>query len=225
MHNELSSSASKRKFLRPAILGILGVLVLIVLAWSLFIGYHVYDLSKVAKGIQQQNKFQLDYDWATAIHRINGDVSAIQGGLSPLFPVFHLFPDRPGLGHLLRQVEPFTRYSVELSNCAELLFNGIQPVIMMMQDKSVPTDQGKIISSLSSQSAVFHQAQIYYQSAADIRPDLDPTVLPLSIKNYYDKLDANFDMLGFGLDLFQALPGLTGQDQSKVYFNFGPKLR
>ena len=137
----------------------MGVLVLGLLAWSLFIGYHVYDLYKVAKDIQQQEKIQLDYDWATAIHRINGDVTAIQGGLSPLFPVFHLFPDQTGAGHLLRQVEPFTRYSVELSNCAELLFNGIQPVMVMMQDKSVPADVGKIISSLSSQSAVFHQAQ------------------------------------------------------------------
>ena len=141
----------------------------------------------------------------------------IQSGLSPLFPVFHLLPDRTGVGHLLRQVEPFTRYSVELSKCAELLFNGVQPVIAMMQDKSVPTDVAKIISALSSQSAVFHQAQKYYQSAADIRPALDPSVLPSSIKIYYDKLDANFDMLGFGLDLFQVLPGLAGQDQSKVY--------
>ena len=76
MSTEPSSSASKRKFLRPAILGIVGVLVLGMLAWSLFIGFHVYDLYKVAKDIQQQNKIQLDYDWATAIHRINGDVSA-----------------------------------------------------------------------------------------------------------------------------------------------------
>ena len=203
--------------IKPFVFKIAAIVGFLLAFWFLFVGYHAYDLTKVAREIQQQEKIQLDYDWAGTVHRMNADMNAIHVGLSPLYPVFHLFSDRTGFGHLLRQVELFTQFSTDLTKCAATTFNGIQPIFEMLQDKTASTDTGKVIEVLNNHSSSFRTAEELFQSAAGIRPSLDPSILPSSIQKYYEKLDANFEWAGFGLELLQVLPGLAGQDQPKEY--------
>ena len=200
-----------------AALRILAVIGIIIVVWVLILGYHVYDLSRVAREIQGQENIRLDYDWGGAIHRMNVDMNVIHIGLTPLYPVFRLFSDQSGTGHFLRQGELYLQFSVDLANCADTAFQGIQPILGMLQDSTASLDTGKVVEGLNNHKEAFHSAEALYQSAAALRPSLDPAVLPASFKKYYEKLDANFEWLGFGLKMLQALPGLAGVDRTQVY--------
>ena len=187
------------------------------MVWFIYIGYHAYDLTRVAKEIQGQDKIQLDYDWPGVVDRIHGDVNALHAGISPLFPVLHLFSDQTRIGHLFRQAEFYLEFSTDLTNCAATAFDGLQPILEMLQDKSNPADIGKLVETLNDHTASFQVAEDYYQSAAGLRSSLDSSILPASVKKYYEKLDSNFEWVGFGLKLLQALPDLAGQNQPKEY--------
>ena len=197
---------------------ILGVILLMILAWGIHLGWHTIHLLGLARNMQE-NITQIQPDTiAPLIEDAADDLGAIHQDLKPLFPIFNALKGIPKAGPYLGQIDPLLSYGDGLAQAGKEISLGLEP---LFEESST----GQTALSLPERaSKVFQTGQTHFVNATKaidqanrIRSRILPELLPLSLRQMYLKLDGKFDLLVAGVRALQAAPQLLGADQTQSY--------
>jgi hypothetical protein len=188
-----------------------------LLLWLVWMGVHVYDLVNLSRELKGMGEINLQYDWSGAASRLVADVDGLQTGAQPIFLAASLIPEATPFGHAAHQVEQYLSFSSDMAHCAEILAHEAGPVLVALQGKSGAVGIDQIFLSLSQHTQGWTSAEKAYQSALEKRAGLDPAILPEPYRGYFKKIDENFALLGFGIQIVQQVPDLAGFNQPKTY--------
>jgi hypothetical protein len=218
MIDTINQSPKKKSASKRILMIILGVILLLVLAWGIHLGWHTVHLLGLARNLQE-NRTQIQPD--TIVPLITGaadDVSAITRDLSPLFPIFNTLQGLPGFGPYLGQVEPLLSYTDGLAQTGKEIALGLEPLL----DGSASSESSLSLPERASQ--VFQSGQAHFVTAAQaidqasqVRSQIRPELLPNSVQPLYLKLDSKFDLLVAGVQALQSAPQLLGVGQAQNY--------
>jgi len=203
---------------RRVVKTVLGVTLLIVLAWGIHLGWHTVHLLVLARSVQEK-PVQIKPDTIVPlISDAADDVGAIRQELNPLLPILNILRGIPGVGQYLGQIEPLVSYADGLAQAGKEIALGLEP---MMEEP--PGDQmGSSLPERASQAVQSGQAHFIIaaqeiEQASEMRSRIRPELLPEAIRPLYLKLDGKFELFVAGIETLQAAPKLLGASQAQSY--------
>jgi len=196
----------------------LGIILLIVFAWGLDLGWHTTRLYLLARNLQE-NPAQIQLDTVVGmIEDAADDVGVIRQDLAPLLPVFNVLGGIPGAGPHLGQIEPLVSYADDLAQAGKEIALGLKPLIeaATSNPRAVPLPE-RASQAVQTGQAHFVIAAKVIEQASMVRSRIRTELIPASIRPLYLKLDGKFDLLLAGTQALQAAPKLLGSSQAQNY--------
>jgi hypothetical protein len=216
--SDIKSSAVQRKQRFPFGWVILGVILLLMVAWAAHLGWHTVNLVETALSLRD-NPGQVNME--NVIPTVNSaasDLAAIHQDLRPFFPILRVLKDVPLVGAYLGQVEPLVTYANSLAQAGKEVSQGLAPLLDDMQaDQTDPPLLELASQVLGSGGERFVIAAGEIERADAVRIQIRPELMPDSIRSLYLQLDENFGLLSAGVQFLQAAPTLLGNGQAQNY--------
>ena len=196
----------------------IGIFLLMVMVWGINLGWHAGHLYKLAKSIQANpNQIQID-KIPSLVEEVAGDVSTIYNQLNPLFPVFNGLRAVPGVGPYLGQVEPLLNYANGMAQAGNELTLGLKPLLEDTNTEPTNLTLPEQVSLISeSGQAHFILAVEEIDQVSQARSQIQPELMPESLRTLYLMLDSKFDQIQAGVDGLLTIPGLLGNKQAQNY--------
>jgi hypothetical protein len=213
-----NQSQTKRFFGGRLVKIILGVILVMILAWGIHLGWHTVHLLRLARDLQE-NLTQIEPDTIVPlIEDAAVDIGAIHQDLKPLFPIFNISQGIPRAGPYLGQIEPLVRYADGLTQAGKEIALGFAPLLEEspagQASLSIPERVSQVVQS---GQARFVRAAKSIDQASQVRSRIIPELLPTSVRPMYLKLDEKFSLLMAGVQALQAAPQLLGVGQPQSY--------
>jgi hypothetical protein len=211
-------SASQRKKLFPFGWILLGVILVLVIAWAAHLGWHTKNLVVTALSLQDNPSQVKIENIIPTVDSAAGDLAAIHQDLRPFFPVLRVLIGMPLVGSYLGQVEPLVTYADSLAQAGKEVVQGLVPLLDEMQADQADSPLLEHASQvLQTGREHFDIAAGEIESADAVRNQIRLDLMPVAIRPFYLQLDENFDLLSAGIQLLQAAPTLLGNGQVKNY--------
>jgi len=219
------SSRSRRRWLglQISVFILLITLILLILPWVVdlyrdieLLGWMVNaDQALIKQGVDRIDpKTATDLAAQTAFY-----CAEVQRDLEPLFPLFKKIAVLPLVGPYLGQVEPLTRYAVDLSLAGVSMAFVVQPLLEDTgnSDKAGSSIIQKMVITLGVNRAQLSTAAQALDRASQTRRQINPALLPEAYRDDFLRLDEAVPWLKQGIKLMQALPGWLGAGQPQTY--------
>ncbi len=198
--------------------GVLGVLGLLITGWAVYIGYHAVHLARLAREVQGSAATLQVSDAITLIEPAVKDIESIRTVVRPLFPVFSVLSGVPGVGPYLGQVEPLLTYADGIAQAGKEVAAGLEPVLSANPGAPAGLTFLERISQAAEAGAEhFKQAEQAISEASAARSQIQPELLPSSIRSQYLRLDDKFNLLDAGVKLLKSGPSLLGAEGAQNY--------
>ena len=197
------------------------LLLFALLAWLGHLVFHGIRLARTGQETQQMLESG-NFDAQNAgslLRRAAGDLTAIHGDLSPLFPVFNRLTGIPWFGRYLGQIEPILEYAMGLCQGGDRIFQSAGKLWLEPQElvnADIPMTR-RIMQALGNSTTELQASQDAINRAASFRQKIAPDLLPQSFQSYFQKIDQNFDLIQQGSNLLPLLPGILGESQPQTY--------
>jgi len=201
--------------IRHLLIGVVAIFLVIVLVWVGFLTYHVVSLNQSAHKLTDSLQAQpVDFQALKPdLQSVNADLTALQSGISPLYPILKFSSGLPGIGPLLSQVEPLLNFSQGLAQAGSLLFDTFEPVLnSTVQPTANETTTERLFKAIQSNQASLDKVKQILDQIAPERDKIHPGLLPDSIQKYYAKIDQVFPILQKGLPALMQIPVLMGSN-------------
>lgn len=219
------SSRSRRRWLglQISVVILLITLILLILPWVVDFYRDIELLGWIVNADQaliQQGMEVIDPQAATDLAAQTAFYCAeVQRDLEPLFPLLKDLTVLPLVGPYLGQVEPLTRYAVDLSLAGASMAFVVQPLLEDTgnPDKAASSIIQEMVITLGVNRAQLSTAVQALDRVSQTRRQIDPALLPEAYRDDFLRLDEAVPLLKQGIKLMQALPGWLGTDQPQTY--------
>jgi len=219
------SSRSRRRWLglQISVFILLITLILLVLPWVVDLYRDIELLGWMVNADQaliKQGVGKIDPQAATDLAAQTAFYCAeVSRDLEPLFPLFKKIAVLPLVGPYLGQVEPLTRYAVDLSLAGASMAFVAQPLLEDTgnSDKAGSSMIQEMVITIGVNRAQLSTAAQALDRASQTRRQINPDLLPEAYRDDFLRLDEAVPWLKQGIKLMQALPGWLGADQPQTY--------
>jgi hypothetical protein len=193
-------------------------LVVLVMLWAIHLGWHVYHLYSLAINLQKEGIPSQAENIVRLVNNAAEDMNGIEEYLRPLFPVFNVLQNFPGIGPYLGQVDPLLTYANGLATAGDQVTSVLEPLMVAGENKANSLSLPERVSQvLQASQTNFENANIALEQAREARNRINSGLLPDSVKPYFTLLDNNIDSLEAGVQFLQEAPRLLGVDQTQNY--------
>ncbi|MDD5467453.1 MAG: DUF4012 domain-containing protein [Anaerolineales bacterium] len=211
------------KYTTLAISSALGALILVYFVWLGVLGYHAFQLLRLASratALLGESQAQLDAASAAGlIHEGAHHLSALEANLRPVYPATRLVANFPWVGPYAGQMQPLLQYAVGLAQAGDAMLQSLQPV-WGEPVADLPPDASmseRLFYALSQGEATQAQAAQGLEMVARVRQQIDPDLLPGRASSLFRQVDDNFALIQAGTALLPLLPDLMGGEQAATY--------
>jgi hypothetical protein len=195
-----------------------GVILLFVVGWAAHLGWHTIRLVETVRGTQNDPSQIKMESIVPLVDQSAGDIEAIHRDLRPFFPILSVLKGLPGIGPSLSQVEPMVTYADSIAQAGKELSLGLVPLLEDTQaDQADPTLLEQVSQLVEAGQDHFIRAKAEIEKADAVRSQIQPELLPDSIRTLYLKLEENFKLLSTGAQLLPDVPTLLGNGQAQNY--------
>jgi Protein of unknown function (DUF4012) len=194
------------------------VFFVLVLIWGILLGFHLVSLYRLANSLRDNPSLLQTQDIVSTVNEATNNINAIYGQLRPLFPVVNAMQGVPLVGRYLGQVEPLLTYMDSVARAGNEIILATEPLL----DKESSSADDQSLTEQASQ--VLQAGHFRFISAAQaldqadsVREEINPDLMPGSLRTIFLNLDGKFNLLVAGAKILQVAPGLMGINQTQDY--------
>lgn len=195
--------------------------VIAFLAWLAHLGWHSYQLVKIAaeaRTMASAGIADLELENAAGmVHQAAIHLNQVERDLRVTYPILKVAATIPGIGPTLGQAQPLLQFGNHLAQAGDALASSITPLFSQIDDGNQQSLPRRAFSLLKNEEQNLRDAAHLLDLTAGDLGKIDPSALPARLRPLYNQIATNFPLLQHGAALLPILPQLLGDGQPVDY--------